>query len=211
VLALQEGPALEVVRRIADGLETHLAAFPSPTAYPGYVLSRHPILESRAFSHPGPGGRSGPFSRHAGAARLDVAGRALWVVDVHLHPSDRGLRERETEVLLGHLAALGAAERPSVVLGDFNSPLGEPVHEMLAAAGFVNAMLRAGGGVTPTMDTAGVRPLIIDHVYASPPLAGHLTSAHVVRDPGFRADEPAAPGTWVHSDHLPVVAEWRWP
>lgn len=211
VLALQEGPALPVIRAIADRLDLYLAALPSPTSYPGYVLSRHPIRESRAFSHPGPGARSGPFSRHAGAALLQVEGHALWVVDVHLHPSDRDLRLRESARLAEQLRTLGAADGAALVLGDFNAPIGEPVHQMLAEAGFVNAMRAVGGGARATMDTAGVRPLAIDHIYASPALGPALLTARVVRDAGFRQDDPAAPGTWVHSDHLPVVAELRFP
>jgi endonuclease/exonuclease/phosphatase family metal-dependent hydrolase len=211
VLALQEGPALEVIRRIAERLEVHLAAFPSPTAYPGYVLSRHPVRESRTYSHVGPGGKTGPFSRCAGAARLAAGGRELWVVDVHLHPHDAARRAREADLLAAQLGALLAEDAPAVVMGDFNCPVGEPVHEMLQGRGFVNAMARAGGGIIPTMDTAGLRPLAIDHIYLSPGLAAAgLTSARVVRDAGFRADEPTVPGTWVHSDHLPVVAELRW-
>lgn len=210
VLALQEGPPLEVARRIAERLECHLAAFPSPGAWPGYVLSRHPILESRVYSHPGPGGRDGPLSRCAGAARLEVAGQDLWVVDIHLHPHDVALRAREAEGLAAHLTAFGAEAGRTVVMGDCNSPLGEAVHEMLMGRGFVNAMLRVGGGVAPTMDTAGVRPSAIDHIYVSPRLAGQLVSARVVREPGFRVDGSAPTGEWVHSDHLPVVAELDW-
>lgn len=210
MLALQEGPPLEVVRRIAERLECHVATFASPTAYPGYVLSRYPIRESRVFAHPGPGGKEGPFSRCAGAARLDAGGRDLWVVDVHLHPNDVALRAREAEKLAADLTGIAADEALTVVMGDFNSPVGEAVHQMLTGRGFANAMLRVGGGIASTMDTAGIRQLAIDHIYASPLLAGRLTSARVVREPGFRVDEPAPEGAWVHSDHLPVIAALQW-
>ena len=70
-------------------------------------------------------------------------------------------------------------------------------------------MERVGGGAAPTMDTVGVRPLAIDHIYVSPSLAERLGAARVVRDAGFRSDAPGQ--GWVHSDHLPVVAELRWP
>jgi len=211
VLALQEGPSLETMRRIAEQLEVHLAAFPSPSAYPGYLLSRHPIRESRVYAHPGPGGKDGPFSRCAGAARLQIDSEEVWVADIHLHPHDVALRVREAAGLAAHLTAFAADQALAVVMGDFNSQTGEAVHQMLAERGFVNAMVRVGGGIAPTMDTAGVRPLAIDHIYVAPRLAGKLVSAEVVRGPGFRVDEPAPPGAWVHSDHLPVIGEVRWP
>jgi hypothetical protein len=43
-------------------------------------------------------------------------------------------------------------------------------------------MERVGGGAAPTMDTVGVRPLAIDHIYVSPSLAERLGAARVVRD-----------------------------
>lgn len=204
VLALQEGPDPATMRRIAERLGAGLAAFPSPSAYPGYILSRLAIRESRVYAHMGPGGPDGPFSRSAGAALLGAPGaEPLWVVAVHLHPSDAGLRLRETGLLAAHLDRL---DGPAVVLGDFNSEVGEPVHAMLQARGFVHAALRAGRGIEATMDTAGVRPRAIDHIYVDARMAGRVASARVVRDEGFRADAQA-PGRWVHSDHLPVTAD----
>ena len=211
VLALQEGPPLDVARRIADQMGCHLAMFPSPAHWPGYLLSRHFLRESRTFSHLGPGGPQGPFSRCFGAARVEVAGHELWVVDLHLHPSQPPLRAQETEGLATRLSELELERLPGVVLGDFNSVLGEPAHDMLAARGYLNAMECGGGGVQPTMDTAGIRPAAIDHIYVSPALTGALRSAHVVRAPGFRLEAPIPEGAWVHSDHLPVIAEIDWP
>ena len=76
---------------------------------------------------------------------------------------------------------------------------------------FANAMETAGGGIQLTMDTVGINGHAIDHIYLSPSIAGRLRSAEVVRQPGFRHDGPKAAGVWVHSDHLPVVAELDWP
>lgn len=197
------------MRRIAERLNRHLASFPSPTAYPGYLLSRYPITESRVFSHPGPGAGAGPYSRSAGAAR--IGGQTLWVVAIHLHPQDRALRQREAQVLTAHLGAMAAADRPTVVLGDCNSPVEEALHQMLLGRGFVNAMGAVGGAIAPTVDTHGVRTAAIDHRYVSGPVGPALTNARVVRDPGFRSGATAEPGAWVHSDHLPVVADLAWP
>ena len=81
------------------------------------------------------------------------------------------------------------------------------MHEYLRELGFVNAMEQVGGGIQATMDTVGIQTHYIDHLYFSPQLATHLVAAHVVRSDGFRHDGPQAEGCWVHSDHLPVVAE----
>ncbi len=206
ILALQEGPDAVVMRHVAERMGMQWATFASPTSFPGYVLSHIPIVESRVYAHPGPGGAQAPFSRFAGAVRVALRTRDLWVVNVHLHPNNPEMRLRETDVLLNRLGELENSEAWMVVLGDCNSPPGDPVHQMLRSRGFVNAMAAVGGGLVPTMDTAGVRPQTIDHIYVGPSLSGHLSAAYVVRREGFRLDDPT-PGAWVHSDHLPVVAD----
>jgi exonuclease III len=72
-------------------------------------------------------------------------------------------------------------------------------------------MEAAGGGLQPTIASFGKGPATIDHIYVSESLADGLRSAEVVRDAGFYSDGPEMPGRWVHSDHLPVVAEIELP
>lgn len=97
-----------------------------------------------------------------------------------------------------------------VILGDFNCERDEPVHVRLASLGFLNAMEAVGGGLRPTVDTAGKKiKRAIDHIYVSPHLADRLIAARVVDTLGFRHDEPRQPGTWDHSDHLPVIVDLR--
>ena len=86
ILALEEGVTAPMIKTIARQLEYHTATFASPTAYPGHVLTRYPILESQTFSHFNSAAEVVPFSRTAGAALLDVDGKTMWVVVVHLHP-----------------------------------------------------------------------------------------------------------------------------
>jgi endonuclease/exonuclease/phosphatase (EEP) superfamily protein YafD len=95
-----------------------------------------------------------------------------------------------------------------VVLGDFNCPPGTPLHEALLRLGFANAMEAAGGGVEPTHDTTGRLNYPVDHIYVSPALIPALVSAQAIRYPGFYHHGPLAPGRWLHSDHVPLVAEF---
>jgi len=212
IIALQEGVAVRQIQQVAKKMGYYLATHPSPIAWPGHVLSRLPIVESRTFSHMDPSAEVPPFSRTAGASLVQWTGRTrLWVVDVHLHPGDVALRKVEGSLLRERVEALLAETPHAVVLGDFNSEVSESVHEHLRALGFVNAMQQVGGGVEATMDTVGIRTHYIDHLYFSPQIAKHLVAAHVVRSDGFRHDGPQVEGRWVHSDHLPVVAEIDWP
>ena len=212
IIAIQEGVAVRLMQQVAKHMGCYLSTQPSPIAWPGHVLSRLPIVESRTFSHIGPDDEVPPFSRTAGAALVEGAdGRRLWVVDVHLHPSDVELRAVEGALLRDQIQRLLTECEYVVVLGDFNCEVDEPVHEHLRSLGFANAMEQGHeGGIQATMDTVGIRTHYIDHIYLSPALAPKLSSAQVVRTEGFRHDGPQIEGLWVHSDHLPVVAELDW-
>jgi endonuclease/exonuclease/phosphatase family metal-dependent hydrolase len=207
ILALQEGVAVQAMQGIARQLGVQLATFPSPLNWPGQVLARYSLVESRVFSHMVADEATPPFSRTAGAVLVDLGDKALWVVDVHLHPGDVALRQVEGDILWKRLGALMAVTDNVVVLGDFNSEVDEKVHQNLKEMGFVNAMETAGGGLQATMDTVGIKTHFIDHIYLSPTMKPYLQSAKVIRNEGFRHDGPQADGVWVHSDHLPVVAE----
>ncbi len=207
ILALEEGVTAPRMKVVAQRLGYHLASFATPTAYPGHVLSRYPIVLSQAFSHFDPAVDVVPFSRTAGAALLDVHGELIWVVVVHLHPGDVAMREREAELLRIKLGELMQISPRVLVLGDFNCDLDERLHTDLKGLGFVNAMEAAGGGVQLTMDTFGVGQCRIDHIFDSEVVELVLHNAEVVRSPGFRHNGPQVAGLWVHSDHLPVVAE----
>jgi len=208
IIGIEEGVTAPMMKKIEQRLDCHLATFASPTAFPGHVLSRYPILQSRTFSHFDPTVELVPFSRTAGAALLDVDGEQVWVVVIHLHPGDVAMREREADLLKEHVEELMPVAEQVVVVGDFNCDVEERVHEHLKGLDFVNAMAEVGGGVQLTMDTVGINEWRIDHIYASAALAARLQHAMVVRGAGFRDDGPQVEGLWVHSDHLPVVAEF---
>lgn len=217
ILALQEGVSDWQIMRVADRLRMRLAIFPSPLYWPGHILSRYSIAEvrqnaparsrgSRRLS----GADARPFSRMAGAARLALPGSvALWVMAIHLHPSDRDLRDREAEVVAAHARVLLADAPRVVVLGDFNCEPGESVHAELETLGFVNAMEVAGGGLETTYDSTGSVCYVVDHIYVSPALAPALVGAHTIRYPGYCHAGPLPHGAWLHSDHVPVIAELR--
>jgi endonuclease/exonuclease/phosphatase family metal-dependent hydrolase len=215
VLALQEGVTERQVTRVAAALGMQYATFPSPLYWPGHLLSRFPISEVVHFAPPRSRGSrrlssadARPFSRMAGAARLTLpAGDALWVMAIHLHPSDQEVRQQEGMLVGAHVRSLLADASRVVVLGDFNCEPGESVHQALDALGFANAMIEAGGGLQATYDSTGIIAYRVDHIYVSPALRPALVGAETVRTPGFWHDGPLAAGAWLHSDHVPLVAE----
>ena len=106
VLALQEGVSIRTAQHIALQMGYYLASIPSPINWPGHILSKYSILESRVFSHLDPKQETPPFSRTSGAALLSVGDNTLWAVNVHLHPSNVDLRRQEANLLKNYIKQL---------------------------------------------------------------------------------------------------------
>jgi len=210
LIALQEGVNPAFLHPIAYELGCNAATFVSPCKWPGHLLSRHRIVESRTFSHFSPQAESAPLSRCAGAALVEFAhGRQIWVVVVHLYPfrEEWARRVQESQLLAGHVDGLLAEHHDMIVLGDFNSGTEEEFHQVLRQRNFINAMEAAGGGLAYTIPSFGEGNAILDHIYVSPSLSSGLKKAAVVKAEGFHYPGEKEPGIWVHSDHLPVWAE----
>jgi endonuclease/exonuclease/phosphatase family metal-dependent hydrolase len=208
VLAVQEGPSARQMHRVAGLLGYRMAGFSSPLRWPGYLLSRVPVLDARTFSRWRPLADRWPFSRMGGEARLQLDdGSCLLVITLHLHPRHERVRRAEAALVRERLAEQLPAADHAVVLGDFNCDSEGLIHRHLHEVGFVNAMVAASGGIQPTYDSIGLKSFAVDHIYLSLALAARLIRTEVIRRPGFWHDGPLPPGAWLHSDHLPVVAE----
>ncbi|MEZ5244855.1 MAG: endonuclease/exonuclease/phosphatase family protein [Acidimicrobiales bacterium] len=116
---------------------------------------------------PGSRVRGAPFPRIATLADLTPvgAGPAVRVVNLHL---DSDSVERRTGALAQLVEWLApSAERPTIVMGDFNGPMTDPGYGALADAGLRSA-LPADAGATSNgfgRDLDGQRQ--IDHVFVS--------------------------------------------
>jgi endonuclease/exonuclease/phosphatase family metal-dependent hydrolase len=164
------------------------------------VLSRWPIMSHRAVSLPHPA----PWTDHlrnALTADLDIAGRPVRVISVHLATLVNRQQERleQARTVLDSLIVDG---RPVIVGGDFNTVVAYEVilvRRLFRRAGFIQARLTAGPTVRSSLRTrllrlGGEEP-ILDHLFVRglEPIAGGITR-------GAQA-----------SDHYPIWAVFRWP
>jgi endonuclease/exonuclease/phosphatase (EEP) superfamily protein YafD len=156
---------------------------------PVILFSRHPIVAAQVVRPPG--GRR-PYL----VAEIAVGDTTVVVAGVHpsspspTEPGDTRRRNRE----LDHIAEIaGAADRPVIVAGDFNTTPWSPYYQdLLAAAGLRNAALGHGYiGTWPTWFWPALIP--IDHVL----LKGPLAVTTVRRGPA------------IGSDHFPIIADLR--
>lgn len=173
------------------------------------LLSRHPVLSAETMdrSHFEPVREAGIGGTGAAVRyRLDVGGRPVRLVNVHLETPRRGLEglfRNETgrvgansvsrEIESRQVARWAAeGEGPLVVAGDFNLPVESAIYRE-SWGGLANAFSRAGRGFGHTRYNGWIR-VRIDHVLAGP---------------GWRV-ERAWVGPDVGSDHRPVVADLAW-
>ena len=208
ILGLQEGIPSPQIQHISINMGMNLATFPSPIAWPGHLITKFSILESRTFSHTTVNAADLPLSRCAGGALLALDNHTLmWVVVIHLHPTQEKLRNLEAEILQDHIKKMLDDTNQVVIMGDFNCEVDEQIHTDLKKLKFTNVMQEIGGGLQWTMDSVGIKKHKIDHIYVSQTLTSRLVKAQVVRDEGFRHNGPQVEGLWVYSDHLPVIVE----
>jgi endonuclease/exonuclease/phosphatase family metal-dependent hydrolase len=201
VLALQEAASPRQLARIAARLGMQGVTLTSPVRWPGHLLARGEVAVLRDFSSVRAADPSS-FTRSGGVVSVQVGGRRLVVVAIHLHPHDADVRAREGDACARMVEELlGGGERALIVLGDFNCDVGEPVHQRLRALGLVAGLPTT---VEATVDTAGVGVRRVDHVYLGPAFAAGAGKARVERTPGFRTDRPHQR---VASDHLPVLVD----
>ncbi len=204
LITFQESPAEEVVAAIARALGYRHTYFPG--GFPGAVITRFNIVESR--NCPLVEGERPPdlFTRHWGRAVLERNGRRLIVYSAHLHPSDAGVRAREVTTALAVMAKEIAGEVPMLFQGDLNHRPDEPEYARWQAAGLVD-LLAADGAPRQLTFTSAVPEKCIDFIWANAALAHRRTSARVLFEGAFRTN-PVDERSFALSDHLPVLAEF---
>ncbi|MBI3283199.1 hypothetical protein HYZ70_03960, partial [Candidatus Curtissbacteria bacterium] len=134
------------------------------------------------------------FSRHMLDVTVDIDGFQLHMISVHgrriAPPEDDSENIRQARGMADYIKSLG--DRPFIIGGDFNMPLGSEVIEIVSAVAN-NLMVDKPISQTlnPRVHELGGKGYLVDFI---------LTSDH------FRARDVSVPDIDV-SDHLPVVAE----
>lgn len=142
---------------------------------------------------------------------------------LHLAPKPEEIRMPETKIVLSEIRGILSEDRPSILLGDFNSPSRADrdyhlrqgkkdttynVMDQYLSGGWVDLVNQHQGATTETQASLPSRLIEnkwgfwrIDYILASGALAKRCTSARVVKETA----------TDLLSDHYPVMAEFAWP
>jgi len=133
IIILQECPAIENVKKLADSLLYDFEFFKPrfqgndqyPYGFPGCVMTRFPIIESYDFLNDREGIPDSIFERHFGMVKLETENGTIQVTGLHLCADfngkfREGTRLREIDLALTKIITCDTCFL-NILAGDFNS------------------------------------------------------------------------------------------
>jgi endonuclease/exonuclease/phosphatase family metal-dependent hydrolase len=180
--------------------------------FPGAILTRLPILESRDRPDLAPYSVDDTFSRTLGEVIVIHRGKPVVLMTAHMLPS----WQNTTEIRLREIAAIERASsrhlrqnRSVIVMTDANHQPDTPEYLAWGKAGFVDAYLASGGdpeaGLTSPSTSLTER---IDYIWVAGQLANQIVESHPLTDSEFHIDRDRSVDTAL-SDHVPVICILR--
>ena len=216
VIALQEATprkhVMEAARRLGWQVRWFRGAWTGDgwrQGFPGAILTRLPILESRDRPDLEPYSEDDAFSRTFGEVVVSHNGNRVVLMTVHLLPAWKNT----TSIRLREIAAVERATQRHrkqnlsvIVMGDANHHPATPEYEAWVRAGFTDSYLASGGDPLAgwTCPSTGLTERI-DYVWVTGPLSHQVLESRPLSDDEFHVD-PSRSGDGALSDHVPVIA-----
>ncbi len=207
IVTFQESPPESDVRLVAEALGMHYVYFPG--GFPGTLLTRYPIVASQNCPLVERRERGDLFSRHWGKAVLDAGGQKIRIYSAHLHPSNEAIRAQEVEEVLNVIRADGGNGSDFILQGDLNHEPIEGEYPRWVEAGLTDCYVAKGVEQRNTIKSTFPNRTV-DYIWASPRLSAKLVRCRVLFEGQYRTN-PVDARSYALSDHLPVMAEFRWP
>jgi endonuclease/exonuclease/phosphatase family metal-dependent hydrolase len=205
IINFSESPSEAVAKEVARHLGMNHVRFPSGGKWPGTLLSRFEIIDSRNV--PLDGDRPQElFTRHWGRGTLKLpTGEPLIVHSAHLHPAALPtIRLREIKAMLGAMKADLDAGRSMILMGDLNHNPDTDEYKLWIDAGWVDTFAKVGKGTGSTF-RADIPKWRIDYVFGSGPMAKRMLESRPLFEGAFRLSI-ADVSSFALSDHLPQMA-----
>lgn len=206
VVNFSESPDESVVKQIAQRLGMNYVRFSSGGNWPGTLLSRFEIVETRNVPLVR-GARPGDlFTRHWGQATVRPPnGEPIVIHSAHLHPSpEPDTRLREIPLMLDSMKRDLESGRSMLLIGDLNHTPDTREYRRWLEAGWSDTFTQVGTGDGLTIKSDD--PLRrIDYVMAAGPIAKRVVESRPLFEGAFRTNL-ADPVSFALSDHLPQLA-----
>lgn len=207
IVTFSESPAESVTIEVARRLGMNHVRFPSAGNWPGTLLSRFEIVDSANVPLLDRDRPEDLFTRHWGRAVVRLPdGELLIVHSAHLmpHVANTEVRLREITAMLESMDEDVRAGHSILMTGDLNHLPETPEHELWTENGWIDTFLEAGVGSGQTIraDDPARR---IDYILATGPISRRVVESRALFEGAFRTN-PADPGSFALSDHLPQLA-----
>lgn len=205
IINFSESPGEAITKEVAKLLGMRHIRFPSAGNWPGTLLSKYEIIDSKNV----PLGYDRPkelFTRHWGRATIKLPdGKSLIVHSAHLHPAaDPSIRLEEIKAMLAAMKGDVEAGHSMLLIGDLNHVPDTEEYKLWVNAGWTDTFAKVGKdkGLTFTADTPEYR---IDYIMAAGPITKRLKESRPLFEGAFRLNI-ADKQSFALSDHLPQFA-----
>ncbi len=208
IINFSESPSEALVKEIAELLEMNYVRFPSGGKWPGSLLSRFEIIESKNVPLDGERPKE-MFTRHWGRGTIKLPnGKPLIVHSAHLYPTaDPTIRLREIATMLEAMKADLNAGRSMLLIGDLNHSPETQEYNFWIGAGWVDTFAKVGNGKGFTI-RSDIPRARIDYVMAAGPIANRIVESRPLFEGAFRL-HIADKQSFALSDHLPQLAVFQ--
>jgi endonuclease/exonuclease/phosphatase family metal-dependent hydrolase len=208
IINFSESPKEELTKEVAELLGMNHVRFPSGGNWPGTLLSRFEIVDSKNVPLDGERPKE-LFTRHWGRATVKLPnGDPLIVHSAHLYPTaDPTNRLNEIRAMLASMKADLIAGRSILLIGDLNHGPDTDEYKLWVDAGFVDTFAKVGKGNGPTIKS-DIPKWRIDYVMAAGPIADIVVESRPLFEGAFRLNI-ADKESFALSDHLPQLAVFQ--
>lgn len=205
IINFSESPREELTKEVAEILGMKHVRFPSGGNWPGTLLSKYEIIESR--NAPTKGKRPKElFTRHWGRATVKLpSDQELIVHSAHLYPTaDPTIRLREIRAMIESMKPDFDTGRSMLLIGDLNHGPDTDENKLWIDAGWIDTFAKVGKGSGPTIKS-DIPKWRIDYVMAAGPIANRIVEARPLFEGAFRLHMNDKE-SFALSDHLPQLA-----
>jgi len=208
IINFSESPSEELTKEVAELLGMNHVRFPSGGNWPGTLLSRYEVTDSK--NSPLDIRRAKElFTRHWGRAVIKLPnGEPLILHSAHLHPTaDPTIRLREIRAMLATMKADLRAGRDMLLIGDLNLNPDTEEYKLWINAGWIDTFVSVGKGDGLTIK-ADIPKWRLDYVMAAGPIAETVVESRPLFEGEFRLNINDMQA-FALSDHLPQLAVFQ--
>lgn len=209
IINFSESPNEELTKEVAQLLGMNHVRFPSGGNWPGTLLSKYEIIDSRNVPMIGERPKE-LFTRHWGRATVKLpSDEKLIVHSAHLYPTaEPTVRLREIRTMIESMKPDHDAGRSMLLIGDLNHGPDTDEYRLWIDVGWVDTFAKVGKGEGLTIKS-DVPQWRIDYVMAAGPIAARVVESRPLFEGAFRLNINDKE-SFALSDHLPQLAVFDW-